>query len=360
MDCREALPLISPYLDGELADNKQTELLEHTAGCKACAYELILQEHICKTLKNMGNEIQAPPGLCSLVMQGVAGQRRGILRVLSPRLQRAIAVAATVLVMAGGSAGLTVATLKTDAGSKVIGYYTSPPSTIEPAQNTNPLPEDDGNSISRPVNPVTPVDGESTPGFTGNGTGAEGSTGTGENSEEPQVNASPGIDTNNGIFSAAATSEVDGPRVFLNNTEVKINSTMMKIAVDELDAAKTRALSLAIDSGAVAHVYPKQDNGKNLLYMRIKVTPEQAPRLIEGLSGLGLLVDRQDETRDITSLYNETMVNYNSIIYQKDIEQDNTVKQQLEAQASSYKQQLDTWAEEASNRVINLWLESEN
>lgn len=357
MDCREAFPLISPYLDEELPGDKRTALLEHTASCQACAYELFLQESLCATLKNMAGDIQAPPELCGLVMNRVAKQRRGFLRVLSPRLQRVIAAAATVLIMAGGSAGLTVA-LKTDAGSKMIGYYNTPPAITEPAPVISSVPEGDGNSGPGQNSTAPPAAGDNSFAAQGQGAGTGGAPETGSTHEEPLTAASNGP-SNSNTMSAAATSAAEGPRAFLN-TEVKVESTVMKIAVDELDGARAQAVSLAIDAGAVAHVYPEQNNGKNMLYMRLKVAPEQSAKLIDGLNGLGVLVDRQDESKEITSIYNETLVNYNSLQYLMSVEADNSVKQQLEAQAASYRQQLDTWAEEAGSRVINLWLESEN
>lgn len=359
MDCREAFPLISPYLDEELPGDKRAALLEHTASCQACAYELFLQESLCATLKNMAGDIQAPPELCGMVMNGVAKQRRGFLRVLSPRLQRVIAAAATVLIMAGGSAGLTVA-LKTDAGSKMIGYYNTPPAITEPAPVISPVPEGDGSTSPGQNSTIPPATGGKSFVAQGQGTGTGGAPQTGSTNEEPQAAASNGLNSNSSnILGVAGTSAVEGPRVFLN-TEIKVDSTVMTIAVDELDAARAKAVSLAIDAGAVAHVYPEQNNGKNMLYMRLKVAPEQSAKLIDGLNSLGVVIDRQDESKDITSIYNETLVNYNSLQYLKSVEADDSVKQQLEAQATSCKQQLDTWTEEAGSRVINLWLESEN
>lgn len=355
MDCREAFPLISPYIDGELAPDKRTALLKHTAGCRACANEIFLQENLCLALKNMGGEVQAPPELYGLVMNGVARQRHGILRVLSPRLQRVIAAAATVLILAGGSAGISVA-LKTDAGSKMLGYYNTTPAISEPAQTINTITEGNGGSNAGQNSPAPLAHGDSSSTGQGQGTGTAVPPETGRNYEGPPVVALNGPNTND---STTPTSAVDTPRVLLN-TELKVNSTIMRITVDDLNGARAKAVSLAIDAGAVAHVYPEQNNGKNMLYMRLKVAPEQGAKLINGLSGLGVLVDRQEESKDITSLYNETLVNYNSLQYLISVEADGSVKQQLEAQASSYKQQLDTWTDEAGSQVINLWLESEN
>lgn len=355
MDCREAYPLISPYLDGELPGDRIKALIEHTASCKVCAYELSLQENLCATLKDMGSEIKAPPELYGLVMKGVAKQRRGFLRVLSPRLQRVIAAAATILILAGGSAGISLA-LKTNGGSKMIANYNTPP-TINESQTTAPTTGDVGNSGTNGSNPIPAAGGDNSSPTQGQGA-MTGETPEAGNTNVPQSVPTNMPDNNNSsILSTPATSAMNAPRVFLN-TEVKVNSTVLKIAVDELDGARARAVSLAIDAGAVAHVYPEQSNGKNMLYMRLKVTPEQAESLITGLNELGVLIDRQDESKDITSIYNETLVNYNSLQYLKSVEADDSAKQQLEAQSSSYKQQLDTWAEEASSRVINLWLES--
>jgi len=72
---------------------------------------------------------------------------------------------------------------------------------------------------------------------------------------------------------------------------------------------------------------------------------------------LGKVFDRQNESHDITSLYNETLVLHSDLLSRISSVEDTAEKQQMEAQAASYKRQLDTWKAEAGKRAITLWLE---
>jgi len=49
--CEEALDLLEPSLDGELAPGEESRLRSHLAGCRACAAELALATRIQKELR---------------------------------------------------------------------------------------------------------------------------------------------------------------------------------------------------------------------------------------------------------------------------------------------------------------------
>jgi anti-sigma factor RsiW len=59
-DCAAVLPLLEPYLDGELSPAEIAKLREHLARCPACAAELRLAETLLAGLRDLP-ELDAPP-----------------------------------------------------------------------------------------------------------------------------------------------------------------------------------------------------------------------------------------------------------------------------------------------------------
>jgi hypothetical protein len=357
MDCSTALLLISDHQDGALSKDSEAALEEHIAGCSTCARELAIAEKLSRTLRDMGlEEVQAPPALCNMVMAKVRAERRGILRKLPlDAWRRAVAVAAAALLIACGSAGVN-AGLKLGMGSKMLGFKTTSTETDAGSDKGGLAQDNSLNGRTSWPNTTTPLTIENN--SSGNtGTGNE----TGNNtitSSVPSSNDSSKNQADIGRAPGNASSSTLEGQAFLSS-EIKVESTVLKIAVDSLAGSKAETISLASDSGAVVQAFPEQNNGnKNVLFMRITVATEQGSNVIAGLEGMGTLLDRQDESRDVTSLYNETLVQYHDLQYRISTENDVTTRQQLEAQALSYKQQLDAWTNGANKRVINLWLES--
>ncbi|OPX84354.1 MAG: Anti-sigma-W factor RsiW [Pelotomaculum sp. PtaB.Bin104] len=362
MNCSKALLYILPYLDGDLSIEDEKALLDHTRVCSACARELALSRKIACTMRDMGQEdIKAPKELCANVMAKVnAGRpvRAGILsRARLAAWRRFAAIAATVMVIAGGTAGVNAGLkLATDGSSP--GYRWAPPQvaidsnglnlyeangTSAPQDSSTPPENNIAGSTANPSAETPPVEG-------GNPDVSTSTMGTpvksGDNGETDAVAGG-----NDQVHPAKTTA------LALMSNEKVVNSTVLKVNADDLAAAKTKASAKAIEQGAVVQVFPEQSNGKNVIFLRITAPSDKAQSIITGLEGLGTLISRQDEKRDITSLYYETLVQYNDLQYRIGAEVDPTMKMQLEAQASSYKQQLDNWDLEANNFIINLWIE---
>jgi hypothetical protein len=140
---------------------------------------------------------------------------------------------------------------------------------------------------------------------------------------------------------------------------MKVVSTVLRFAVDDMVSARDKAVSIAAGFGASNQVFPEQNNGKTIVVMRLTVASDKASDLISSLGRVGTVVDRQDESRDLTPLYNQTMVEYNDLLARQSSMQDPEELRKLQAQAASYRQQLDAWATEAGKRVIVVWLENE-
>jgi anti-sigma factor RsiW len=65
-DCAAILPLLEPYLDGELSPAEAEGVREHAARCPACAAELRLAQAIQEGLRKLP-ELDTPPALLSRV-----------------------------------------------------------------------------------------------------------------------------------------------------------------------------------------------------------------------------------------------------------------------------------------------------
>ena len=163
--------------------------------------------------------------------------------------------------------------------------------------------------------------------------------------------------TPTGSKTGAPALAAGGERALLSDG-MKVSSTVLKVSVDNLTSARTRAASLAAGVGASAQVFPEQAGGKAVLVMRLTVASDKATNLLAELSGLGIPFHKQDESRDLTPLYNETLVQYNELLERRGAATDSSEQRQLEIQAASYKQLLDAWEAEAGKQVINLWLEN--
>lgn len=325
--------MILPHLDG-LLRNEQSALLEsHAARCDACARELALQARLADTLRCIGKEeILAPPELGSLVMNNLRQERRGYFNWIPAAWRKTAAAAAAVLLLAGGSAGVTAGLQIARQGQMVA---IDPPAVVI-----------DDNSGS-----------QSGSGGFGVQEGLPGKV-QDNNSGIPDK----GLDTSGITTGVADKTSVDGIKssgatALLGNSTV-ITSTILKVDVADLTEARIQAVALAAGSWANTQVFPEQNGDQKIVVLRLTVDSDLAPGLIEELTGLGDLTDRQDESRDITALYNETKVLCSELESRRNETQDAGELQVIDKQIRSYQQQLDTWEAEAGKRVIMLWLES--
>lgn len=355
MDCRETSLLITLRLDGAISKDEEAALAAHLAECKACSREMALQERLSGALREIGrDEVQAPAELCSFVMSRLQAERRTAFAWLPAAWRRVMAAAAAVLIIAGGSAGVT-AGLKMAGGGKMIGLET--PAKVDVATGGGTT---NGDGSSNQGNPVKPPGDANAPGDVQGGNPPDNnevsSTGTPATAGNGTGDVSSGANGGNTSRPGPVSLSTDGPRALLSSN-MKVTSTVLKVAVDDLAEARARAVALAAGASAATQVFPEQGGGKKIVVIRITVESGQAPALIAGLTKLGTLADRQDESRDITSLYNETMVQYSDLQSRLSSAKDAVERQKLEAQAASYKRQLDAWEAEAGKRVIMLWLE---
>lgn len=333
----EALPLAEANaLDGHLAE------------CLACARERDLHHRIAGALRAVGQEeVMAPPELGGRVFAAIRAERRGILHRLSPAWRQVVAAAATVFLLVSGAGGVNMALKLAADNNNTIGYVT-------------PAPDGTGSDIGSPDGqPVSEL-----PGVNGGTDGADQKSpdttqpDNGDRTAPDPVKPDQGIteqQTKDGQKTTVAVAPGPEPQVLLNGG-LRINSTILKVSVPDLNNARTQALALATKAGAKSQVFPEQATDRQIQVMRLTVDEAQASGLLSDLSGLGTVIDKDTESQDMTATYNETLAQYRAL--QTEIETADSEKAaQLVTQAAGLKQQLNSWADEAEKWVIILWLE---
>lgn len=345
--------------DGQLTAEESALLAMHLAECPSCAREQQLQQRLTGSLQELGRVAEpAPVDFSSLVLQELKPQRSRVLSYLPATWRKAVAVAAAALLLiAGASGGAAELWQLATGGGKNLALEPREPAGAEGSRvdehialNTpGPLAtsapdagEDAGTGTpAGPAQPNQPTpSGEVTPTQTDEAAGDEAGA-AGDTLE---------------VAPLMAANEPAGATALLSD-DMKVTSTVLKFAVDDIDAARVKAVNIAAGAGAANQVFPEQNSGKAVLVMRMTVEAARAGDLIGSLHQVGTLVDRQDESRELTALYNETMLRYNDLIQRRSQAQDAAEQQQLAAQAASYKRQLDAWSEEAGKRVLMVWLE---
>ncbi len=345
MKCNESKQLIPLHLDGELPNAQDELFTDHLACCESCARELMFLKRLSGSLHEIGrDEIQAPPGLSVAVMGRLKQERRSAITWFPAAWRKAVAAAAAILLLAGGSAGVA-AGLKMAGNGNMIVYET--PTVKDPGGGVAASPD------NSPLGDTTQL---------GNPAGEDPSKIAQNNGSDPSNNTDNGTDgispedgLDGKVSAAGAISSKVTP--VLMSTGMKITSTMIKVTVGDLAEARAKAVALAAGAGAVTQVFPEQNGGKRIVVIRLTATFESAPDLIARLASLGTMFDRQDESRDITALYNETLIQYHDLQSRISSTHDAGERLQMEAQAASYKQMLDAWEAEAGKRIVTLWLE---
>ena len=169
---------------------------------------------------------------------------------------------------------------------------------------------------------------------------------------EPNAPNNSGDAVNANPPASVTATMADGPKVLLRSG-MEIVTTTLRAASEDPAADGARAVALAAEMGAKAQTFSEQGADNAVLILRITVAANQAHNLI---AGLGPINERQDESRDITDIFNDTLVKYYDLQTRICTSGSADELQQMEAQAVSYKQQLDAWETEAGKRIIILIL----
>ncbi|WP_406677230.1 zf-HC2 domain-containing protein [Neomoorella carbonis] len=359
MQCREAREFFSPYLDGELSPAEREVFRQHLEECPDCCAEWKRWQDISRALRGLGTPVSAPPGFLAAANARLAARQR----VRSWQgIRRLVAAAAAVALLAAGSLSyaarglwqhlpITVAGVQQDNGGKTAAVDLPPGTgadTVAPATPggaTGPEVKQDG---TKPDEGATPEKGTAPANAIGGNGGAEPPAGAGT----PTGGGSGDRPTR------VAGAEPYVARTFLSDRR-QATSTMLKIAVEDMAGAKTKALGLAAASGAAVQTIADQDDGrdKRAIYL-LKVAEGRAASLLSALGQVGQVTAQNTNVQDLSRQFSAALEQYQAKVAQVNAAIDPEERAKLTKEAKALEQQLSTWEEETKQHTIILWLET--
>ncbi len=351
MKCREAVDLLSPYLDGELPAVEAADLEYHLKTCVTCREEMEALRRISEALRAEADTVQAPPEFAAGVMAALEPRRVPWYTRLPGVWKQAVAAAAALALIAAGSLHMGLGQLFTRAGVQVA-EGPSGPQVVAPGPATQSDPgvnapgpgkaAEPNNAKPNYNEPVTPSGGNDEP------------DGTGTPEKETPASTAPTVRTAGTEAPAIASNYEE--RVFLSKQRA-IRSTLLKLQVDNVPAALNKALSLGGTYGARFQPAQQIGNGE-IEVVRLTVGREQAEVLIGKLAALGTVVTRDTTVQDITGQFDRTREQYQALLAQRNAVKDSGGLAEIEANLRSLENQLTEWDREAEQYVIVLWLQS--
>jgi hypothetical protein len=155
-----------------------------------------------------------------------------------------------------------------------------------------------------------------------------------------------------------ASTETYSPRAFLSD-ERQSTSTLLKLNVNDLEAAKTKVTGLAGASGATVQVVADQNNGQEQRFIyQLSISKEKAGDLLAALSQVGTVTTLNDSKQDLSEQFSTTLEQYQAKVAQANSATETEEKEKLLQEAKNLEQQLLTWEQEIKQQTIVLWLEA--
>lgn len=364
MNCSQVKKLIPEWLDGELEHVQSMTVKDHVAACRDCRAEADFWRELGATLRGGMEDIKAPPGFAAGVMAQLPKQHGSTARhSLFDRWKRSVAVAATFLLVAVGSAGAYMnwgGNIVTRVADNNPGQVSKPP-VEQPGDinipNTGPQQSGDAGS------PVEQPGSGGTEQGAAPGPAENDARGTGGNSESTQHTPS-GTGTAqpaapDGAGDSAPDAAVNAGQYALLNIEKDrvVERTLLKINVGDLDAAHGQALALINETGAAYEVLGTENapTGSRET-LKITVSSSLSGKLMAGLKTLGQVVTADTQREDINARYNEKVEQYLSLKAQ--LQGASAVeREQLQVKMAGIEAQLRSWDREADTDTIILWLQ---
>lgn len=330
--CNQIRDMFSLWLDGEIPAEESHLLTGHLLECDPCRREFELWQKISETLKSDAPAGEPSPDFCAGVMGRIQSEVEAAPGRRLMRFWRTPAAAAAAAVMLfAGSWGVSVA-LKYDKPESAI-VINQPGPEIAKVQGTPVDPP----ATSQPVDGSTVSEPGTTVGDSGN-----------SNAAKPETSVLP----------AAPKTGSQVKDTVLLNSQKDILGTILKLAVTNTGDTANTALAMASSKGGSGQVLTTQKKGPGeLVIVRVVVPRETGRNMVTQLSGLGGILDRTDERRDITDNYNQAANRLNEIQALMKTEMADGERDRLEAEASGLKRQIESWDKESASHVIILWLE---
>lgn len=364
MECRQAKEMLSPYIDDELGAAERAALEEHLAWCEACRSELEALRKISEGLKGIYQEVKAPPDFLKKLMKRIeeierekasssvwdrlAAWGRGYLK---PALAGALAV------------GLAVGAAHYGRAQGV-----NPPPAAAPGHVAQLAPEGEGKGSPAPgalslenKDPAGPGEAEeSAPGNVSpdpvapqQGGGDDGGAGAAprETAREKTDGNGRGVEPSGAAQQVAALegAKDQQPRAFLSR-ERHVRTTWVKVEVDDLTAAKIGVAAAAARSGAsgLTELWVYQDRE---IILSAVVPSKAAGSFAEAVAELGTLLEKKQETQDITAEFNNKVLEYQVLAAKEDEE-----SREMAAALERHLEKLDGQTLEKGMEVVNVWL----
>lgn len=269
--------------------------------------------------------------------------------------------------LAGAAAALLIAAGALGYGAQqwlerglVIAH--DPPGVAGKPTEQQPGPGPTGTESPTPgggAEPETPGSGaghtgkQAEPGQVPGATGAPGGTPVGGSNDAGRAPGGAGAPAPGPTQVAVAPVE---PKVFLNKPRI-MESTLIKLDVDDLVRARDTALLLSGDVGASCWPQVAQTNGAPVEVLRFNVDPAQAGFFVNKLIGLGQVSERRSDTRDITAEFAERLEQYRGLLAQRPRVTDPGEAATLDGRIASLEWQLTEWDREAGQHVVVLVLQ---
>lgn len=341
MECREAMELLSPYLDGELSAAETEALETHLKMCVTCREEMETLRLISGALQAGADTVQAPPGFAGGVVAALGRRRLPWYTRLPGVWKQAVAAAAALALIAAGSLHMGLGQLFTRVGPQVAENPSGPKVVVPgPGAQSDPGVKEPGQSEPAGPNDVKPNDDE--PGTPPAGGSPPDETGT------PSDNVPPPSVSDQVAF----LSNLDQPRV--------IQSTMLGVRVDSLNQAREQvaaATSQANGKMETLSVYNTAEGRQETV--KVTVAADAAPAVIEKIGALGEVVARENTSRDITGEFRSQAEQYLVLASQVKNTTNEAERQELEQSLSGLERQLRAWLAETGQYTIVVQLRVE-
>jgi len=357
VDCSQVKQKIPLWLDGEI-ETTEAELIEaHVKSCRNCQDEMEFWQELGDTLREDLGEIKAPPGFTTTVMAQLSRQQSNGLGRFIAGWKRNLAVAATFLLMAAGSVGAYM-----QMGGNIAWHVASGDNT-QPG-HVSPKYPSPANDIDTPDTlPVEPNDQSDSEGSDKQpASGEQGDNAVELNTTQPE----PAVSDDNKSGTAQTENNtqipIDTPEQYaLLSTEQDrvIDSTLVRIKVEDLNAAHKQALSFINNSGAQYEVLGSEstsDGGQETL--KVVINSKLSSKLQKELKTLGQVLTTDTQRDDLNSRYNEKVEQYRSLQAQAQATEIVEELKQLQVKMAGIEEQLRAWEREANTDTIILWLEN--
>lgn len=353
--CASIQALFSAALDDELTTEEKRAWQDHLQACQTCQQEWQQWQTMSSCLQEYENTCQLPENFADKVIQKIESQSKKKRFAVFTKHWRALASAAAAVALFAGSIGL-------------MPHYTSIPKDFSPEIATiNPIDKQNPGILPQ----------EENPGEKGPQTGPQSKEGTGESAPKtepgqvpqeisPGQDNSPTEETPKGRDLEPKTppdnKEQTSPLpasdlVLLNQKELKVNNTLLKLAADNPAATIEQVREIAMQKGGTI----TQSTGKgggDLPVGSITVTMSTANSdgFIQTISVLGKVINKTEESPvDLTYRYKDAVSRYEELSTL--LKENKTIDASLQTEYTTLYNQIKDWQEQANKHTITIWVE---